>query len=35
LLSRTKEVDQEVIERFVSTAQSLGFKTNELIFVEQ
>ncbi|MBD1569437.1 MULTISPECIES: lipocalin family protein [Aliivibrio] len=35
LLSRTKKVDQEVIERFVSTAQSLGFKTNELIFVEQ
>ncbi|KAB2825963.1 lipocalin family protein [Aliivibrio finisterrensis] len=35
LLSRTKEVDQEVIERFVLTAQSLGFKTNELIFVEQ
>lgn len=35
LLSRTKEVDQDVIERFVSTAQSLGFKTNELIFVEQ
>ncbi len=35
LLSRTKDVDQEVIERFVSTAQSLGFKTNELIFVEQ
>ncbi len=35
LLSRTKDVDQEVIEHFVSTAQSLGFKTNELIFVEQ
>jgi len=35
LLSRTKKVDQEVIERFVSTAKSLGFKTNELIFVEQ
>ncbi|MUK69126.1 lipocalin family protein [Aliivibrio fischeri] len=35
LLSRTKKVDQEVIERFVLTAQSLGFKTNELIFVEQ
>ncbi|MGN2670095.1 lipocalin family protein [Aliivibrio fischeri] len=35
LLSRTKKVDQEVIEHFVSTAQSLGFKTNELIFVEQ
>ncbi|ACH64168.1 outer membrane lipoprotein blc [Aliivibrio fischeri MJ11] len=35
LLSRTKKVNQEVIERFVSTAQSLGFKTNELIFVEQ
>ncbi|MFA1560371.1 lipocalin family protein [Aliivibrio fischeri] len=35
LLSRTKEVDQEVIEHFVSMAQSLGFKTNELIFVEQ
>lgn len=35
LLSRTKEVDQDVIERFVSTAQSLGFKTNELIFVKQ
>lgn len=35
LLSRKKELDQDVIEHFVSMAQSLGFKTNELIFVEQ
>ena len=33
LLSRTPTVDQAVIDKFVERASSLGFDTNELIYV--
>jgi apolipoprotein D and lipocalin family protein len=35
ILSRTPVLDQAVIEQLLSQAKSLGFKTDELIFVEQ
>ena len=34
LLARTPDVDQEVIDNFVKKAKDLGYKTDELIFVE-
>jgi apolipoprotein D and lipocalin family protein len=35
LLSRTPEVDEELIERFVEKSKALGFNTDNLIYVEQ
>ena len=35
LLSRTPNVDDAVIERFVGEARRLGFDTEELVFVDQ
>jgi apolipoprotein D and lipocalin family protein len=35
LLARTPKVDQAVIDRFVTVADSLGYPTEELIFVDQ
>ncbi|TMP28514.1 lipocalin [Pseudoalteromonas rubra] len=35
LLSRTPEVDQAIIDKFVRMASERGFDTNSLIFVEQ
>ncbi|WP_432765879.1 lipocalin family protein [Pseudoalteromonas rubra] len=35
LLSRTPEVDQAIIDKFVRMAAERGFDTNSLIFVEQ
>ena len=35
LLSRTPEVSQKLIEQFEKRAKKLGFKTDELIYVEQ
>ncbi|MEQ3450033.1 MULTISPECIES: lipocalin family protein [unclassified Pseudoalteromonas] len=35
LLSRTPEVDQAIIDKFVSMASERGFDTKSLIFVEQ
>ena len=35
LLARTPKVDQPVIDRFVTVADSLGYPTEELIFVDQ
>jgi apolipoprotein D and lipocalin family protein len=35
LLSRTPEVSDELVDRFVKRAGELGFDTNELILVEQ
>jgi len=35
LLSRTPEVDQALIERFVEQAERLGYDTGSLIFPEQ
>jgi apolipoprotein D and lipocalin family protein len=35
LLSRTPEVDVELIERFVERSKALGFATDDLIYVEQ
>ncbi len=35
LLSRTPTVSEELKSRFVDTAKQLGFKTDELIFVNQ
>jgi len=34
LLSRTTQVDQEVLDRFKQRSQELGFDTSKLIFVE-
>jgi apolipoprotein D and lipocalin family protein len=34
LLSRTPDVDKELIERFTNRSRELGFNTDELIFVE-
>ena len=34
LLSRTPKAEPEVVERFIKRSQNLGFKTDELIFVE-
>ena len=34
-LSRTKTVEQEMVDHFVKQASALGFNTDELIFVEQ
>jgi len=35
ILSRTPVLDQAVVDELVSTARSLGYKTDELIFVSQ
>ena len=35
ILSRTPTLDQIVVDKLVSTARSLGYKTDELIFVSQ
>ena len=35
LLARTPTVDQDVVDRFVATADALGYPTDELIFVDQ
>ena len=35
LLSRTPTVSEELKDRFIKKAKTLGFNTNELIFVEQ
>ncbi len=35
LLSRTPQVSEELKQKFVSQARSLGFATNEIIWVEQ
>jgi apolipoprotein D and lipocalin family protein len=35
ILARTPELDQDIIDELISTAKSLGFKTDELIFVDQ
>lgn len=35
ILSRTPELDQTVVDDLMSRAKSLGFKTNELIYVSQ
>lgn len=35
LLSRTPTVDQDVLDRFVTTSKDLGFDTDRLIFVRQ
>jgi len=35
LLARTPEVDQTLIEHFITRAKALGFATDKLIFVEQ
>ena len=35
ILSRTPVLDQAVVDELVSTAKSLGYKTDELIFVSQ
>ena len=35
LLSRTAEVDEEVLEQFREKAESLGFDTSALIMVDQ
>ena len=35
LLSRTKTVEQEVIEKFVQMSKERGFDTNRLIYVQQ
>ena len=35
LLSRTPNLDDEVIDKFVTQAKRLGFDTQALIFVEQ
>jgi len=35
LLARTPAVDQELLERFVERAATLGFETEQLIFVKQ
>ena len=35
ILSRTPTLDQAIIDRLLSKAKSLGFKTQELIFVDQ
>jgi apolipoprotein D and lipocalin family protein len=34
LLSRTPEVDKELIERFVARSKALGFDTDKLIYVD-
>ena len=34
LLSRTPELDKEIIDKFVKDAQQLGFDTSKLIYVE-
>ena len=34
LLSRTPEVSEELVERFVSRSSELGFDTDNLIFVD-
>ena len=34
LLSRTPQLDQAVIDRFVKRSQAIGFDTDELIYVE-
>ena len=34
LLSRTPQVDQEVLDRFKKRSQELGFDTSKLIYVE-
>lgn len=35
LLSRTATVDQSLVDRFLSTAKSLGFDTGDIIIVKQ
>lgn len=35
LLSRTKEVDQHLIENFINTSEQLGYDTRQLIFSQQ
>jgi apolipoprotein D and lipocalin family protein len=35
ILSRTKKMDSVILDRLVSKAQSLGFDTEQLIFVSQ
>jgi apolipoprotein D and lipocalin family protein len=35
ILARTPELDQDIIDELVSMAKSLGFKTDDLIFVDQ
>ncbi|WP_415224859.1 lipocalin family protein [Psychromonas sp.] len=35
LLSRKKEVDPQILARFIEQSKELGFDTSELIFVEQ
>jgi apolipoprotein D and lipocalin family protein len=35
LLSRTRQVPDEVLQRFMNSAKSLGFDTGDLILVEQ
>jgi apolipoprotein D and lipocalin family protein len=35
ILARTPKLDQDIIDELISTAKSLGFKTDELIFVDQ
>jgi apolipoprotein D and lipocalin family protein len=35
ILSRTKELDDMVVQRLLATARDLNFATDELIFVEQ
>lgn len=34
LLSRTPELDKEIVDKFVKDAQQLGFDTSKLIYVE-
>jgi len=35
LLSRKKEVDPQLLARFIEKAKQLGFDTSQLIFVKQ
>jgi apolipoprotein D and lipocalin family protein len=35
ILSRTPELDQATVDELISEAKTLGFKTDELIYVSQ